>query len=103
MSEATSQPPPPAPAPVAAVETPKSSRLDSPWVLWPGTIALAAVLYWGLGALSDAFTHETTDDAFIEANVIAIAPQVAGDVANVDVLDNQFVRKGDPLLEIDSR
>ena len=103
MPDAASQPPPQAPAPVAAAETPKSSRLDSPWVLWPGTLALAAILYWGLGSLSDALTHETTDDAFIEANIIAIAPQVAGDVAKVDVLDNQFVRKSDPLLEIDSR
>src|SRR5271170_6874721 len=103
MSEAESQPPPQAPAAAAAVETPKTGRLDSPWVLWPGTLALAAILYWGLGSLSDALTHETTDDAFIEANVIAIAPQVAGNVAQVDVMDNQLVRKGDPLLEIDSR
>lgn len=49
------------------------------------------------------FTHESTDDAFLEAPVVAVAPKVAGHVLAVHVVDNQFVRQGDPLLEIDPR
>jgi membrane fusion protein (multidrug efflux system) len=47
--------------------------------------------------------HEWTDDAFIEARIIQISPKVAGHVLRVDVIDNQEVRQGDLLLEIDPR
>jgi membrane fusion protein (multidrug efflux system) len=47
--------------------------------------------------------YETTDDAFIEADVIPIAPQVPGQVVKRLVADNQLVRAGDPLIEIDPR
>lgn len=46
---------------------------------------------------------ESTDDAFIDADVIAIAPQVPGEVIRLEVSDNQLVKRGDPLLEIDPR
>lgn len=45
--------------------------------------------------------HETTDDATIEGHVIPISPRVAGHVARVLVDDNQLVKKGDLLVEID--
>jgi membrane fusion protein, multidrug efflux system len=45
--------------------------------------------------------YESTDDAFIEAHVTPIAPQVSGRVEKVLVRDNQFVNAGDVLLQID--
>jgi len=45
--------------------------------------------------------YESTDDAFIEAHVTPIAPQVAGRVAQLFVRDNQEVKAGDVLLQID--
>ena len=45
--------------------------------------------------------YESTDDAFIEAHVTPIAPQVAGRVAQLLVQDNQEVKAGDVLLQID--
>jgi membrane fusion protein (multidrug efflux system) len=47
--------------------------------------------------------YESTDDAFIEADVTPIAPQVAGRVSRVLVSDNQAVAKGEPLFQIDPR
>jgi multidrug efflux system membrane fusion protein len=44
-----------------------------------------------------------TDDAEVFANFIGIAPQVDGPIAKLYVKDNQFVKKGDLLLEIDER
>jgi len=44
---------------------------------------------------------ESTDDAFIEAHVTPIAPQVAGRVSEVLVHDNQLVNAGDVLLQLD--
>ena len=46
-------------------------------------------------------THITTDDAFIEGNIHAIAAKVNGTVHSIRVSDNQAVRKGDLLVEID--
>jgi len=45
--------------------------------------------------------EETTDDAQVEADVVPIAPRVAGPVVRVLVRDNQPVKKGDLLFEID--
>lgn len=42
-----------------------------------------------------------TDDAEVFANLIGIAPEVSGRIVRIDVRDNQFVRAGDPLFEID--
>jgi membrane fusion protein, multidrug efflux system len=44
-----------------------------------------------------------TDDAEVFANFIGMAPQVDGPIIQMYVQDNQFVRKGDLLLEIDQR
>jgi membrane fusion protein (multidrug efflux system) len=60
-----------------------------------------------IGAISAAVyaqyakNHISTDDAFIEATTVAISPKVAGTVIAVHVQDNQAVKKGDPLVEID--
>jgi len=47
--------------------------------------------------------YESTDDAFIETHVTPIAPQVAGRVAQLLVDDNQEVKQGDVLVQIDPR
>ncbi|KOC92821.1 HlyD family secretion protein [Winslowiella iniecta] len=44
---------------------------------------------------------ETTDDAFIEGNAVTIAPKAAGYVVKLLVNDNQRVKKGDLLVQID--
>ncbi|WP_246692994.1 HlyD family secretion protein [Methylobacterium sp. WL64] len=45
----------------------------------------------------------STDDAFTDGNIVNVAPQVAGQVIALEVVDNQFVHKGDPLFRIDPR
>ncbi len=47
--------------------------------------------------------YESTDDAFIEGHVTAVAPQIAGRVIKLLVKDNQFVKAGDLLLQLDPR
>jgi membrane fusion protein, multidrug efflux system len=44
---------------------------------------------------------ETTDDAYLEAHIVDVSPQVAGEVTRVLVEDNQLVHAGEPLVEID--
>ncbi len=48
-------------------------------------------------------TNPRTDDAEVFANYIGIAPQVDGPIAKLYVKDNQFVHKGDLLMEIDDQ
>jgi membrane fusion protein (multidrug efflux system) len=71
---------------------------------------MAAFLAGGLllaGAASAAYylrlvaPFESTDDAFIDGHVIGISPQVSGRVAAIHVDDNQTVRQGDLLVELD--
>ncbi|MFL6538248.1 MAG: HlyD family secretion protein, partial [Chthoniobacterales bacterium] len=64
-------------------------------------IALIIAIVYGALAMFHSFTHESTDDAFIDSHIIAIAPKIAGRVTAVHVNDNQQVKRGDPLVDID--
>ncbi|MGH7951302.1 MAG: HlyD family secretion protein [Limisphaerales bacterium] len=70
--------------------------------LYLGLATLAATLATGIYYLECVAPYESTDDAFIEAHVTPIAPQVAGRVAQLLVKDNQLVKQGEVLLQIDS-
>ena len=78
----------------------KPQKLLSPR-LSIGFALAAAVL--GAGALYRANHYPRTDDAAVFANFIGIAPQVDGPVIRLNVRDNQFVKKGELLYEIDER
>jgi multidrug resistance efflux pump len=62
-------------------------------------VALAVVatiiLYWRYS------TKPWTRDAQVRANVVGIAPRVAGPIIQIPIKDNQVVKKGDLLFEID--
>jgi len=62
-------------------------------------LAIAAAIAYYLHSRS----FESTDNAFIEGSIVQVSPRVAGQVVRVYVTDNQRVRKGDLLVEIDSR
>ena len=79
----------------------KLARLNSPWFIWPATGVLAVLLFFALSYLNSFLTHESTDDAFIAAHVVSIAPRISGQVAAVHVLDNEMVRSNELLVEID--
>src|SRR5271170_5726882 len=64
-------------------------------------VALVAVVAASAYYLEFVAPYESTDDAFIEAHVTPIAPEVAGRVAQLFVQDNQEVKQGDVLLQID--
>jgi len=46
-------------------------------------------------------THITTDDAFIDGNIHTIAAKINGTVKAIAVADNQPVKMGDLLVEVD--
>jgi membrane fusion protein (multidrug efflux system) len=60
-----------------------------------------SVLVFGASYWLYARNHEDTDDAFIDTHIIEISPKVNGQAFKVYVDDNQLVRQGDPLVDID--
>ncbi|EEA01181.1 secretion protein HlyD family protein [Burkholderia sp. H160] len=46
---------------------------------------------------------ESTDDAYLQADSVTVAPKVSGYVTDVFVADNQAVKVGDPLVRLDTR
>jgi membrane fusion protein, multidrug efflux system len=47
--------------------------------------------------------RQSTDDAYVQADMVAVAPRVSGYVDAVVVIDNQEVKTGDALVRIDPR
>jgi membrane fusion protein, multidrug efflux system len=67
-------------------------------------ILLVAVLvcgWFGIRWWIKGKTHIETDNAFIEAKTVSISSKVSGTVKRVLVNDNQHVKKGDLLVELD--
>lgn len=60
-------------------------------------IAALAFAYWYLFARYS----ESTDDAYIQADSVTLAPKISGYVAKVLVKDNQWVKAGDPVVQIE--
>jgi membrane fusion protein, multidrug efflux system len=64
---------------------------------------IAGALILGLAVLYHSNRYPRTDDSEILANFIGIAPQVEGPIIHLNVRDNQFVKRGTLLFEIDPR
>lgn len=88
-----------APSPTANPEPKPKRRLQRRYFI--AIFAVIAVAALGMYLLNHGL--ESTDDAFVEAHVLQISPQIAGQVSKVYVDDNQEVKAGDLLVEIDPR
>src|SRR5467141_3377587 len=65
-------------------------------VIIVASAVLITLYVWGI-----IERHPRTDDATARANVVGIAPRAAGQILKLNVQDNQAVKKGDVLFEID--
>ncbi|RYY84025.1 MAG: biotin/lipoyl-binding protein, partial [Comamonadaceae bacterium] len=71
-----------------------------------GLIAIAAIvvvggLAWGAYEWLVASHYETTDNAYVQGNVVQITPQVGGTVMAIHADDTDFVKAGQPLVTLD--
>lgn len=78
-------------------------RNRRPAVFIIGFIVLAALVLGGTYYWYANRNLLSTDDAYVDGRVVTVAPQVSGLVVSLDVTDNQFVHRGDPLIHIDPR
>jgi membrane fusion protein (multidrug efflux system) len=88
--------PPAAPAEAAPAAP---GRKTNPFVLLGVFIVIAAAAFAGYVAMHAG--KESTDDAQVEADVVALAPRISGRIAKVLVHDNQKVKAGDELIVLE--
>ena len=72
-----------------------------PFLITAIIVCAAAAVGWG--AWQYYMGTPWTRDGAVRAYVVKIAPQVAGEIVKLPVVDNQFVHKGDLLMLIDPR
>jgi membrane fusion protein (multidrug efflux system) len=84
-----------------AVATPRARRYRK-WLLLAG-IAAALVVggYFLVPWVDTSLNTVSTDDAYVNGHVTMVAPRVSGQVKKVLVDDNQRVKKGDVLVQLD--
>jgi multidrug resistance efflux pump len=77
----------------------KRNMETRPFLITLTAVALAVLLGWATwGVYMEA---PWTRDATVRAYVVTMAPEVAGRIVELHVVDNKYVRKGDLLLVID--
>src|SRR5262249_54047985 len=79
----------------------KKNALSNPWIKYSGIALLIVLVIAGIVWWLIARQYEDTDDAFIDTHIVHLSPQIAGQVVHVLANDNQAVRKGQLLVEID--
>jgi membrane fusion protein, multidrug efflux system len=68
-----------------------------------GIVAVVAGIVWGARWWTVGRFIESTDDAYLKADSVTIAPKVSGYITEVLVGDNQAVAAGAPLARLDTR
>lgn len=74
-----------------------------PVFMLAAAVVLVAAVVYGFRYWTYASTHESTDDAFIDGRIVQVAPKVSGHVVKLHVRENQEVREGDLIAELDAR
>lgn len=66
-----------------------------------GLVAVLAAAWWGYGYFTTGRFMVSTDDAYVEGDIATISSKLSGYVAKVNVVANQTVKAGDPLVTLD--
>ncbi|PRC91282.1 HlyD family efflux transporter periplasmic adaptor subunit [Solimicrobium silvestre] len=65
-----------------------------------GVVGIAAIAYGVYWYINNG-KHETTDNAYVQGNVVQITPQIAGTVSAIGAQDTDFVRAGQSVVQLD--
>ncbi|AYZ68077.1 HlyD family efflux transporter periplasmic adaptor subunit [Burkholderia multivorans] len=84
----------------ASAQAQSNGKRKRMMTLLVAVIVIAAIAY-GLYYFLVARFHESTDDAYVNGNVVQITPQVTGTVIAVKADDTQTVKAGDSLVVLD--
>src|SRR5581483_7422428 len=78
-----------------------SDRARRLYLILGGSV-LALLLIYGIFALITR-GRESTDDAQVAADIVPVAPRIAGQVIALHVAENQMVHRGDLIAEVDAQ
>ncbi|MDQ1196806.1 HlyD family secretion protein [Agrobacterium sp. SORGH_AS 787] len=86
----------------APVQPPVQKKKRKPFLL-PiiGLALLAGAAWYGYDYWTTGRFMVSTDDAYVHGDIAVISPKVSGYVAKVDIVANQQVKAGDPLVTLD--
>jgi multidrug resistance efflux pump len=97
------EPPQPEPSPDTGVEIARPGRSVRRRIIAVlitlASVAIAAAV--GRSMWRAYVEAPWTRDATVRAYIVTMAPEVSGRIVELEVADNQFVRRGDPLMVID--
>jgi len=104
-AEGRGTPPPPPPSSERSDDVKPPARRKKPpvWVIIVGAIVLIAALIWGIRFLAYATTHETTDDARVDADTVTITSKISERVDQILTDTNEPVHTGQVLIRLDDR
>jgi membrane fusion protein (multidrug efflux system) len=87
--------------PVLALPVPAGNRRRRTALLGVSAAVVVAALAWGAYWALVLNHFESTDNAYVQANVVQLTPQVAGTVVAIEADDTDFVKAGQPLVRLD--
>jgi membrane fusion protein (multidrug efflux system) len=90
-------------APAAVVDAPARGLVKRRALIGLALVGGIAIAIWGVRWWTVGRFIESTDDAYVGADITAISPKVSGYITKVAVTDNQVVHAGDLLAQIDDR
>jgi len=81
----------------------RTERLDTrrKWLVRLAMVVAAAALIWALYYVLVGRNYESTDNAYVNAEMAQVSPMIAATVLDVKVKDTQMVRRGDILVLLD--
>ncbi|RFU49429.1 HlyD family efflux transporter periplasmic adaptor subunit [Paraburkholderia sp. DHOC27] len=88
------------PQPPSQPDAPRSGKRKLFLLLLAAAIVVSAGAYGSYYYTTGRF-HESTDDAYVNGNLVQLTPQVTGTVDAVNADDTQIVKKGDPVVTLD--
>jgi membrane fusion protein (multidrug efflux system) len=93
-----------APQPEVAAQAPVKPKRSAKRFILPILIvaAIGAGGWYGYEYWTTGRFMVSTDDAYIQGDITAIAPKVTGYIDRIDVVANQRVKAGDPLVTLDN-
>jgi membrane fusion protein, multidrug efflux system len=101
--------PPSASSPSPASPSPANPSVSKASPSWTGRrwliafVVIGLIVLVGLALTLPGYFEARTDDAYVEADVVTVAPKVGGYVTRLDVDDNSRFEAGQELLQIDDR
>ena len=72
-------------------------KVKKPAIIVMGLIVAGLIAYF----IVDTIKFQSTDDAYVETTTVSVSPKVSGQIVEVLIKDNQFVKEGDLVARID--